>query len=202
MQRNPGFRRFIVMDESDAPALVERMTKRELPVDGERYGVVSRLIARRDATVVDLAAAAVQKLCDQLGVAPTSLAGMVLSSRIYDVEHAAAAVGDRLNLAGETDGIERACSGFPRQAIRDQGTSQLSDLDSEQSVKAQTDPIQKRRYDPRSHRAKLRTFVLSARCGPTVAGSDGGSLSGAGPGSLSAKPSDARPRSSTNTRTS
>jgi 3-oxoacyl-[acyl-carrier-protein] synthase III len=108
-----GFRRFVALDEHDAPDLLVRMSKEHLPVDGERYGVVSRLIARPGVEVVDLAVAAIEKLCQSCRIAATDLGAVVLSSRIHEVQESAEAVVGRLAAACEAHGLERACSGFP-----------------------------------------------------------------------------------------
>jgi len=108
-----GFRRFVGLDEHDAPELLARMTKEDLPVDGERYGIASRLIVRSGVAVVDLAVAAIEKLCSACSVSPQELGAVVLSSRICEVQESAATVVDRLAANCEAYGLEQACSGFP-----------------------------------------------------------------------------------------
>jgi len=108
-----GFRRFVALDEHDAPELLVRMSKEQLPVDGERYGIVSRLIARPGVQVMDLAVAAIEKLCRSCRIDSRELGAIVLSSRIYEVEQTASAIVRRLGLTCEAHGLERACSGFP-----------------------------------------------------------------------------------------
>jgi hypothetical protein len=108
-----GFLRFIALDEHDAPELLARMSKEQLPADGERYGIVSRLIARPGVQVEDLAVAAMEKLCRICRIDSRQLGALVLSSRIYEVEQAASEVVRRLELTCEPHGLERACSGFP-----------------------------------------------------------------------------------------
>jgi 3-oxoacyl-[acyl-carrier-protein] synthase-3 len=108
-----GFHRFIALDEHDAPDLFVRMSKEQLHVNGERYGVVTRLIAKPDVAVVDLAVAAIEKLCRTCCLGPPELGAIVLSSRIYEVRESAKAVVDRLGVTCAAHGLERACSGFP-----------------------------------------------------------------------------------------
>ena len=56
-----GFGRFIGLNDEDAPQLLARQSKQDLGVDGERYGISTRLIARPGVSVADLAIAAVRK---------------------------------------------------------------------------------------------------------------------------------------------
>jgi 3-oxoacyl-[acyl-carrier-protein] synthase-3 len=107
-----GFGRFVGLDEKDAPQLLQRMSKEELRIDGERYGVMTRMIARPGATVVDLGVAVTQKLLRDCGLHTSNVGALVLSSRIGDVEQAAAEIVARTAIAGQARGIERACSGF------------------------------------------------------------------------------------------
>jgi 3-oxoacyl-[acyl-carrier-protein] synthase-3 len=108
-----GFGRFVALDERDDPRLLERMSKHDLPVDGERYGVVSRLIARPGVSAVDLAASVLRKLENESGSRMSEWGGLVLSSRMVDVEGAARGTAERLQLQSPSLGVERACSGFP-----------------------------------------------------------------------------------------
>ncbi len=108
-----GFGRFVGLDGDDAPELLARMSKRELGVDGERYGIFTRLIARPGVTVADLASEVVRKLLGECSDRSSCIGALVLSSRIVDVEQTASAVVDRLELTCPSYGIERACSGFP-----------------------------------------------------------------------------------------
>jgi 3-oxoacyl-[acyl-carrier-protein] synthase III len=108
-----AFGRFIPLSEVDAPSLLTRMSSRELPVDGERYGVCTRLIARHGVQVADLAAAVLGKLFDVLAFCPSHLGGLKLSSRVSDPDAAARQVVERLGIPCPPTGIERACSGFP-----------------------------------------------------------------------------------------
>ncbi len=108
-----GFDRFIRLDAGDAPDLLARMSKTELGIDGERYGILSRLIVRPQATVVNLACAVVKKLLRQCGDGSRDIGALVLSSRVVDVDQTAAEVVDRLGIDCSAHGIERACSGFP-----------------------------------------------------------------------------------------
>jgi 3-oxoacyl-[acyl-carrier-protein] synthase-3 len=108
-----GFDRFIRLDADDAPELLARMSKDDLGIDGERYGIFSRLIARPDATVVDLACAVVEKLMRECSGSCRDIGALVLSSRMVDVEETASAVVDQLGINCAANGIERACSGFP-----------------------------------------------------------------------------------------
>jgi 3-oxoacyl-[acyl-carrier-protein] synthase-3 len=108
-----GFGRFVGLDAEDAPELLARMSKRELGIDGERYGISTRLIARPAVTVADLAVAVVGKLMRRCAASNSRLGALVLSSRIVDVENAASAIADRLGFDCPAYGIERACSGFP-----------------------------------------------------------------------------------------
>lgn len=107
-----GFGRFSSLDEQDAPQLLQRMSGEQLPVDGRRYGVDSRLIAKPSVEVVELAAAALSKLLAETG-AKSRLGALVLSSRVVDPTSVAREAAARLRLELETVGIERACSGFP-----------------------------------------------------------------------------------------
>ena len=113
MTTDVGFRRFVALDEHDAPDLCVRMSKEQLPLDGERYGVVSRLIARPGVEVADLAVAAIEKLCRACSIVPGEFGAVVLSSRIFEVQGSAEAIVDRLAAKCEAHGLERACSGFP-----------------------------------------------------------------------------------------
>lgn len=108
-----GFTRFVALDERDAPQLLQRMTAVELRVNGERYGVESRLIARPGTTVADLGVAIARKLLHNSGVGRQRIVALVLSSRMVGVEEAAAEIAERLHLTGLAVGVERACSGFP-----------------------------------------------------------------------------------------
>lgn len=108
-----GLGPFVALLETDAPELLERMSEGDLPVDGQRYGVVSRLIARRDVSVVNLAEAALRKLARVTGVGPECWAAIVLSSRLVQVQSAAERLVQRLATNARGVGIERACSGFP-----------------------------------------------------------------------------------------
>jgi 3-oxoacyl-[acyl-carrier-protein] synthase III len=109
----PGFLRFAGLTELNAPDLLQRMTNTDLPVDGQRYGIQSRLIARPSAGVCDLALRCLQKLADAEGPPPEQWGAVVLSSRIVEVQAAAETVVARWGLRCEAHGIERACSGFP-----------------------------------------------------------------------------------------
>lgn len=113
MSNNPCFGRFVSLTEKDAPKLLARVTKNELGIDGERYGIMSRLIARPDATVPDLAVALVDKLCTTHSIVPAGLGGIILSSRSFDIEDYLTESMRRLELTCEAAAIERACSGFP-----------------------------------------------------------------------------------------
>jgi 3-oxoacyl-[acyl-carrier-protein] synthase III len=110
-----GFDRFVGLDADDAPDLLARMSKRELGVDGERYGINSRLLARPHVKVVDLATSVMEKLfrVDTNTPYRDRIAAVVLSSRIVDVQQAASQVVDRLGIGCPAYGVERACSGFP-----------------------------------------------------------------------------------------
>jgi len=113
MTGNPSFQRFVSLTERDVPMLLARMSKDDLGIDGERYGVVSRLIARPNATVPDLAVALINKLCLVHSIARADLGGIVLSSRSFEVEEHLAETMRRLEVSCEASAIERACSGFP-----------------------------------------------------------------------------------------
>ena len=113
MTERIAFGRFVALHERDAPSLLQRMSSRDLPVEGDRYGIVTRLIARPRAEVADLAAAVLRKLFQTTAFSPSELGGIVLSSRIADPKTAAQQVAQELGLACHADGIERACSGFP-----------------------------------------------------------------------------------------
>lgn len=108
-----GFDRFIRLDAEDAPDLLARMSKDELGIDGERYGIFSRLFARPQATVVDLASAVTEKLMRQCSGGSSDIGALILSSRIVNVEQTASTVVNRLGIDCAAYGIERACSGFP-----------------------------------------------------------------------------------------
>ncbi len=108
-----GFGRFVGLSDDDVPQLLARRSKEDLGVDGERYGIATRLIARPGVSVADLATAVVRKSLD-LGVAnDREIGALVLSSRIVDVDQQASHVVDRLGIDCPAYGIERACSGFP-----------------------------------------------------------------------------------------
>lgn len=113
MNARVGFGPFVALDEHDAPRLLARMSSRQLGIDSEKYGIRSRLIARPAATVIDLAAAVIDKLCAVTGVERHDLGGIVLSSRQFEIERLAAQLAERLETGSEVRGIERACSGFP-----------------------------------------------------------------------------------------
>ncbi|MCO6453706.1 MAG: hypothetical protein J5I93_00180 [Pirellulaceae bacterium] len=108
-----GLGPFVALLETDAPELLERMSNGQLPVDGQRYGVVSRLIARRGVGVGDLAEAALRKLARVTEVGPQDWAAVVLSSRLVQVQPEAQRLVERLRTTARGVGIERACSGFP-----------------------------------------------------------------------------------------
>lgn len=110
---NFGFGRFVALNEQDAPQLLARYSKQDLGIDGERYGISTRLIARPGVTVADLAVAVVSKWLS-LGVASDcEIGAVVLSSRIVDVNEQASRVVEQLGIDCPAFGIERACSGFP-----------------------------------------------------------------------------------------
>ncbi len=113
MEKHTAFSRFVALEESDSPGLLQRMSNRDLPVDGERYGVRTRLIARPDAEVGDLAVSVLRKLLEQTALPRPQLGGIVLSSRIADPTRVAEQIADRLGVKCTARGIERACSGFP-----------------------------------------------------------------------------------------
>jgi 3-oxoacyl-[acyl-carrier-protein] synthase III len=108
-----AFGRFVSLNEHDAPELLQRMANCDLPIDGSRYGVSTRLIARLDVQVSDLAAAVLKKLFATTSFRPTQLGAIVLSSRITEPTKAARRVAEQLGLTCYAEGIERACSGFP-----------------------------------------------------------------------------------------
>ncbi len=113
MTEQIAFGRFVTLQEGDAPSLLERMSNRELSVEGDRYGVISRLIAKPGVEVSDLAVAVLGKLCVTTRFSPSQLGAVLLSSRITDPTTAAQAVAKQLGLTCPARGIERACSGFP-----------------------------------------------------------------------------------------
>ena len=113
MNRGIGFKRFVALTEVDAPKLLERMSNQDLRVDGERYGITTRLIAKPNTTVAQLGVAVLQRLCEVSGLEPEKLGAIVLSSRIRDVEQSADEIIRRSRINCEAHGIERACSGFP-----------------------------------------------------------------------------------------
>lgn len=113
MTEHTAFDRFVALNERDAPSLLERMSSRDLPIDSQRYGILTRLIARPRVEVVDLAVAVLRKLLDTKPFSPSRLGAIVLSSRIADPTTAARQVADQLDLTCPAQGIERACSGFP-----------------------------------------------------------------------------------------
>ena len=97
----------------DAPRLLARMSTQDLGIDGQRYGIVTRLIARPEASVVDLATAVLQKLLRAGSDTVSQIGALVLSSRMVDVQAAASATVNRLGIECPAYGVERACSGFP-----------------------------------------------------------------------------------------
>ena len=109
----PGFGTFVALEEMDAPQLFQRMSNSELRVDGLRYGIHSRLIARPGTRVEDLARATLDKLCRASAVSLDQVGGLVLSSRIVQVQEAAERLARSLGLRGRAVGVEQACSGFP-----------------------------------------------------------------------------------------
>ena len=108
-----GFDRFVGLEVEDAPRLLARMSTQDLGIDGQRYGIATRLIARPEASVVDLATAVMQKLLRAGSDTGSQLGALVLSSRIVDVQEAASATVNRLGIECPAYGVERACSGFP-----------------------------------------------------------------------------------------
>ncbi len=113
MSEQTGFSRFVGLNEDDAPHLLQRMSAETLPVDGERYGVDTRLIARDEVSPADLGTAVLQKLLRTLSMDHDEVGAVVLSSRIVPVQEAAEEIVQRLSLNAQALGIERACSGFP-----------------------------------------------------------------------------------------
>lgn len=113
MTEHTAFGRFVGLNERDAPALLERMSSSDLPVAGDRYGIVTRLIARRGVEVADLAVAVLRKLFDTTALSLPQLGAIVLSSRIADPTTVAQQVAEQLGVTCFARGIERACSGFP-----------------------------------------------------------------------------------------
>ena len=87
-----GFSKFVALDEADAPHLLQRMTNEQLRVDGERYGVENRLIARPGVQITDLVRVVLEKLFDVCTISAKDVCGLVLSSRIVRVQEAAEAV--------------------------------------------------------------------------------------------------------------
>ena len=108
-----GFGRFVGLYEDDVPQLLQRMSREELGVDGERYGVVTRTIARPAVSVADLAVAVCRKLLRGEKGVESSIGALVLSSRIQDSQDVAEEVVEQLRIRCRPYGIERACSGFP-----------------------------------------------------------------------------------------
>ena len=82
-------------------------------MDGERYGVHTRLIAKAGTTVGDLGVAVVRKLLSGCRLSAPNLGAIVLSSRVADVQETADEIRQRLATSARAHGIERACSGFP-----------------------------------------------------------------------------------------
>jgi len=113
MNARPGYRRFVALTEVDAPHLFARMSNRELGIDAEKYGIKSRLFARPEATITELAAAVIDKLCDANSVHRRDIGAAVLSSRHLKIDEEAQKLSSRLGNGFQVRGIERACSGFP-----------------------------------------------------------------------------------------
>jgi len=118
MTPRPAFRRFVALDECDAPQLLQRMANHELQADGERYGIRTRLIAKPAVGVAHLAVAVLMKLLATCEIPASYLGGMVLSSRIVDIEQTAREVAVQAGVNGPAAGVERACSGFPAATQR------------------------------------------------------------------------------------
>jgi 3-oxoacyl-[acyl-carrier-protein] synthase III len=76
-----AFGRFVALTEVDAASLLERMSNHDLRADGERYGIVQRLIARPGVLVVDLAVAVLRKLFETTSISADGLGAIVLASR-------------------------------------------------------------------------------------------------------------------------
>jgi 3-oxoacyl-[acyl-carrier-protein] synthase-3 len=113
MKTRFAYRRFVALTEYDVPQLLARRSGRELDIEAEKYGIQSRLIARPEATITDLAAAAIDKLCAANGLTRREVGGAVLSSRHIEIDDLAKKLADRLGDGFQVQGIERACSGFP-----------------------------------------------------------------------------------------
>jgi 3-oxoacyl-[acyl-carrier-protein] synthase III len=113
MKPRLAYRRFVALTEEDVPHLLARMSGSELDIEAERYGIKSRLIARPAATIIDLAAAAIDKVCVVNAVPRRELGGAVLSSRHIEIDHLAKQLATHLGNGLQVHGIERACSGFP-----------------------------------------------------------------------------------------
>ncbi len=129
-----GFDRFVGLEVEDAPRLLARMSTQDLGIDGQRYGIVTRLIARPEASVVDLAAAVVQKLLRAGSDTISQMGALVLSSRMVDVQEAASATINRLGIECPAYGVERACSGFP--AATEMGLQLCREIDRPVAVVA------------------------------------------------------------------
>jgi 3-oxoacyl-[acyl-carrier-protein] synthase III len=108
-----AFGRFVALTEVDAASLLERMSNHDLRADGERYGIVQRLIARPGVLVVDLAVAVLRKLFETTSISADGLGAIVLASRNLEPTLAPRQVAELLGATCPAEGIARACSGFP-----------------------------------------------------------------------------------------
>lgn len=113
MSDSLGFSQFVALDERDVPELLVRMSKHDLHVDGERYGVFTRLIAKTEATPADLGVAVLKKLLQACGLSAKGLGAVVFSSRTIGVQDLAEEIVHRVGADCQGHGLERACSGFP-----------------------------------------------------------------------------------------
>ena len=113
MTKLPGFGRFVSLTEQERPDLLHRVSSLGPNLESQRYGIVSRLVAKPNVSVAELGAAVLETLGQQCPMEMPALAAVVLSSRVDHVEEVARELVQRAGLRCPAVGIERACSGFP-----------------------------------------------------------------------------------------
>lgn len=116
--RNPGFTRFVALDEGNAPDLFRRVTNDELPFPGngieERTHVRSRLIAHLGQTVRSLSVRCLDELFKVVPMDRGDVGGLVLATCVPGEGWATAEqIAEEARITGEIRSVDRACTGFP-----------------------------------------------------------------------------------------
>lgn len=115
--QNPGFTRFVTLDEVSHPQLFRRVTNAELPFDTnglqEKTHVASRLIALPSVTIEDMSEQCALEAFQTLHIETGDIGALVLATCYPgDPKGMAKEIARRLHIDGEIYGVDKACSGF------------------------------------------------------------------------------------------